>query len=128
MLSTKEAAKKLGVSEQRVRKMLADGRLQGEKFGRSWMVSEQSVQKRKHEGRKTGRPKKQNEALPPDSALPDVELAHRIFDDAQRVLSGCYSAPFLDLARSSQEQEFWIKTANLFLQQKQRELIAQGVY
>lgn len=126
MLSTKEAAQQLKVSEQRIRKMLADGLLEGQKLGRSWMVSEESIQKRKQEGAQVGRPKKQEALLAP--ALPSPEEAHRIYEDAQRVLSGCYSAAFLDMARSPQEQEFWIRTADLFLQQKQRELIAQGVY
>ncbi|MBQ9022041.1 MAG: helix-turn-helix domain-containing protein [Eggerthellaceae bacterium] len=126
MLSTKEAAQQLKVSEQRVRKMLADGQLQGEKLGRSWMVSEESVQQRKLHGAHPGRPKETTSSAAPSPI--DAEEAHRIFDDAKRVLSGCYSAPFLGLARSPEEKEFWIRTANLFLQQKQRELIAQGVY
>ena len=126
MFTTKEAAAYLGISEQRVRKMLASGQLVGGKLGRAWMVSENSVQQRKREGVHAGRPKKQQAPYSP--VLPDAEAAHRIFEEAQHVLGGCYSAAFLDLARSPQEQEFWIRTADLLLQQRQRELIAQGAY
>ena len=126
MLSTQNAAQLLGVSEQRIRKMLATGQLEGSKLGRSWMVSEQSIQERKQAGIRPGRPKKQEPVY--TRPLPDVEQAHRIFDEVQHVLNGCYDATFLNLARSPQEQEFWIRTADLLLQQKQRELIAAGVY
>lgn len=126
MLSVKEAARQLGVSEQRVRKMLADGQLDGAKHGKSWFVSEQSVVLRKQSGARPGRPAQRPEPFSRD--LPDVEAAHRLFDEAQKVLCGCYDAAFLDMARNPQEQEFWIRTADLFLQQRQRELIAQGVF
>ncbi len=126
MLSTKEAAHRLNVSEQRVRKMLATGQLVGTKLGRSWMVAEHSVQQRVLEGAHPGRPPHETPHF--TRTLPDAEAAHRIFDEAQRVLSGCYDAAFLRLARSPEEQEFWIRTADLLLQQKQRELIEQGVY
>ena len=38
LLSTNEAAKKLGISEQRVRVLLAEGRLKGKKVGDTWVV------------------------------------------------------------------------------------------
>lgn len=38
LLSTKEAAQKLGISEQRVRVLLAEGRLKGRKVGGTWVV------------------------------------------------------------------------------------------
>jgi len=38
LLSTTEAAQKLGISEQRVRVLLAEGRLKGKKVGGTWVV------------------------------------------------------------------------------------------
>lgn len=50
MWSTKQAAKALGISEQRVRKLLAEGRIKGKKLGGTWVVLELSyTRKRKGE-------------------------------------------------------------------------------
>ena len=38
MLSVREAAQKLGVSERRVRVLLNEGRIEGRKLGRDWVV------------------------------------------------------------------------------------------
>jgi excisionase family DNA binding protein len=38
MYSVKEAAQELGVSERRVRKLLQEGRIQGKKLARDWVV------------------------------------------------------------------------------------------
>jgi excisionase family DNA binding protein len=40
MWSTKEAAKELGISERRVRKLLAEGRIKGKKLAGTWVVLE----------------------------------------------------------------------------------------
>lgn len=47
-MTVSEAAYVLGVSEQRVRKLLADGKLKGMKRGRDWFVSNKSVMERAH--------------------------------------------------------------------------------
>ena len=129
MLTVEEAANELNVSPQRVRAMLAAGQLEGHKHGRAWMLSTHSVRQRKQAHPRSGRPKQTAPAAQTTSRhLPDIEAAHRLFDEAQSVLAGCYHAEFLDQARSPEEQEFWIRTADLLLQQKQRTLIEQGVY
>lgn len=38
MWSVKEAAHELGISEQRVRKLLSEGRIKAKKLGRDWVV------------------------------------------------------------------------------------------
>jgi len=38
MWSVREAAKELGISEQRVRKLLAEGRIKGKKLDGTWVV------------------------------------------------------------------------------------------
>ena len=126
MLSVHEAASKLGVSEARVRALLKSGHLDGTKIGKAWAVSEQSVAMRLQNGAKPGRPK---HAQPRhERRVPDVEAAHRLYDDASQVLAGCYNAAFLDQARTPEEQAFWIRIADFFLQQRQRELVEKGVF
>jgi len=125
-LSVEQAAETLGVSGARVRAMLAAGQLEGEKVGRAWVVSAASVRRRLREGSHPGRPSKKPQAF--TRAFPDVEEAHQVYDDARRVLSGCYSAEFLNQARNADEQAFWLIAADFFLQCEQRKLIAEGAY
>ena len=47
MWSVKQAASKLGISEQRVRKLLAEGRIKGKKLDGTWVVLELSYVKKK---------------------------------------------------------------------------------
>lgn len=56
MLTTKEAAKRLGVSPRRITALIESGALKAEKFGRSWMVDESAVQTRLEAPRRAGRP------------------------------------------------------------------------
>ena len=44
MISVLEAADELGVSGRRVHQMLSDGRLAGERVGRSWVLDQKAVQ------------------------------------------------------------------------------------
>jgi len=45
--STKEAAKKLGISARRVRKLLAEGRIQGVKIGSAWLITNPAYTKKR---------------------------------------------------------------------------------
>jgi len=56
LLTTKKAAKKLNVSERRIRQFIAAGRLPAIKFGRDWVISKDDLSKVAN--RKNGRPKK----------------------------------------------------------------------
>ena len=55
-MSTAEAAKALGVNRQRVVALIKSGKLEAEKVGRSYVVSAESVEKRKSEKPKPGNP------------------------------------------------------------------------
>lgn len=57
MLTTKEAAERLGVTDVRVRAMIVSGRLPAEKFGKAHMIRESDL--KLVEDRKPGRPPKQ---------------------------------------------------------------------
>jgi excisionase family DNA binding protein len=56
LLTTKEAADKLGVHRSRIHALIQSGRLPAEKFGNVYMIREQDL--KLVEERKPGRPKK----------------------------------------------------------------------
>ena len=56
LINTKEASKQLNVNVQRVRQLIAAGRLPAQKIGRDWVIREKDLAKVAH--RKHGRPKK----------------------------------------------------------------------
>ncbi|MFC1991281.1 helix-turn-helix domain-containing protein [Chloroflexota bacterium] len=47
LLSTKEAAKRLGLSQDHVRRLLTKGRIQGQKIGNSWVVLDLNYQRKR---------------------------------------------------------------------------------
>ena len=58
LLTTQETAQLLGISDGRVRRMILDGIIKAEKFGRSNMIKKSDAEKVKIYG-KAGRPKKE---------------------------------------------------------------------
>ncbi len=58
LLTTKETAQLLGLSDGRVRRMILDGIIKSVKFGRSNMIKKSDAEKVKIYG-KVGRPKKE---------------------------------------------------------------------
>ncbi len=58
LLTTKETAQLLGLSDGRVRRMILDGIIKAEKFGSSNMIKRSDAEKVKVYG-KVGRPKKE---------------------------------------------------------------------
>ena len=56
MLGVSEAAEELGVSSRRVRQMLADGVLVGERVGHSWVIDSEDVKSAVLSPREVGRP------------------------------------------------------------------------
>jgi len=57
LLTTKEAAERLGVGYVRVHQLIKQGRLPAEKVGRDWLIREEDL--KLVENRKPGRPTKQ---------------------------------------------------------------------
>jgi excisionase family DNA binding protein len=62
MISVPEAAVRLGLSEQRVRALIAEGRLKAQKIARDWAIPESALGKITVYG-KSGRPRKQSEKV-----------------------------------------------------------------
>lgn len=59
LLSVKEVAEELGVSENRVREYCQEGRL-GEKVGRQWVITRAALDEFKKIPRKRGAPRRKN--------------------------------------------------------------------
>lgn len=59
-LTTKQAAKILGVNDSRIRQLILAGRLPATRFGWSWMIKAEDLEKVKD--RKPGRPKRKEAA------------------------------------------------------------------
>ena len=57
LLSTKEAAEKLGISPIRVRQLIQEGKIQATRVGRDYVIDEKDLANTKIYG-KAGRPKK----------------------------------------------------------------------
>jgi excisionase family DNA binding protein len=143
MLTVKEAAQRLEVSPERVRNMIYDGVLPAERYGRSWLIADEAVWERLHRRPKAGRPRKDavngsrkgtGASNQDDICLTNrppgfnTTAARRLYSDCKRQLYGCYDIDFLDQARSEEERLFYTTVADFFLQQRQRELIAQRVF
>ncbi|HUS09223.1 MAG TPA: helix-turn-helix domain-containing protein [Pyrinomonadaceae bacterium] len=60
LLTTKDAAERLGVTVGRVHQLINDGRLPAEKAGRDYLINEKDL--KLLEDRKPGRPKKPSKA------------------------------------------------------------------
>jgi excisionase family DNA binding protein len=52
MYSVKEAAVKLGISERRVRQLLAEERIEGKRLGRDWVVLSLDYKRKRRPRRK----------------------------------------------------------------------------
>lgn len=132
MLNTKEAARKLGISETRIRTLLNNGQLEGVKIGRTWLVSEESIEARRKSNVKAGRPRKTLERSSSPSENPrnaqKPPLAHILYLECKQALSGGFRSETLKQAQSAEEERFYVTVANFFLQEKQRELVEQGVF
>ncbi len=132
MLSVSQSAQQLGVSPARVRALIKDGLLPAHKNGREWVLHEEDVLQRLAERPCSGRPRcdelrnvKGGIEHTPISA--DSE-ARMLFDTCKRLFDHLPSEAMMSQARTREEASFYMAVADFFLQQRQAELIAQGVY
>jgi len=127
MLTVKQAAGLLGVSQARVRKMIADGILPAEKFGSSWTIPDTAVYVRAANKPQRGRPQKSAEEVT-DTNHFDIEAVSRLYQEFKDKLSHGYDINALLLIPTTDERELYIDIADFFLRLKQRILIARGVF
>ena len=80
MLTTAQAAERLGVSSRRVLALIEAGDLTAERFGRSWMIDERSVEERARMPRISGRPKMGQKRLMSLKSYTLMNRNHAVFD------------------------------------------------
>ncbi|MDO4437377.1 MAG: helix-turn-helix domain-containing protein [Coriobacteriaceae bacterium] len=128
-MTVSQAAEMLGISAARVRRMLQDGVLDGQKEGGVWMIDRSSVVLRLQNGARVGRPPLNANDDPEEQAqLRRGVRAHELYEACREVLAGAYDASVLAAAETEEERRFYLMVSDFFLQQKQRELVAQGVW
>lgn len=132
MLSVSQSAQQLGVSPARVRALIKDGLLPAHKNGREWVLREEDVLQRLAARPRSGRPRCNEPHSITDGAdhtpaSVDNE-ARMLFDTCKRLFDHLPSEAMMSQARTREEASFYMAVADFFLQQRQAELIAQGVY
>ena len=133
MLSASESAQLLGISPTRVRKLISDGQLPASKVGRNWLLREEDVMQRLSSHPKAGRPRNiQQAALPRETPAYQEEDAtpslHDLYASCKEAFRACPTPAILKSAQSAEEAAFYVAVTDFFLQQKQLDLIKQGVF
>ncbi len=136
MVSTKQAADMLGISQVRVRELIKTGKLKGTRIGRSWGVDETSVRQRMSLAPQAGRPKEHDttDELRASSAATDndadgaIQELHELYLRCEQLLARNYNAALYERMGSGKEARFCAKVTDFFLQEKQRELVEAGVF
>jgi excisionase family DNA binding protein len=62
MITTTEAATRLGVNQSRIRQLILSARLVAQKRGRDWMIEVGEIERFLRERRSAGRPRIKNDA------------------------------------------------------------------
>ena len=140
MLSVKQAAKELGISESRVRKLISDKKLPAKKIGARWILDERDVARRKFASPSSGRPTKpkyivedkedlefypySNEA----AARESVKKKQALYRACKETFLGIPPISDLVFAETKEEADFYAAINDFFLRQRQREVIAKGLF
>ena len=134
MYTVAESAEILGVSEVRVRQLAAAQALAGSRHGNAWMLDEASVWDRATRAKKAGRPRKA-EACGDDPDQPaetamhrDAQRIHELYLECQELLGQLPPLELLEAVKSGSEASFCMAVFDFFAQQKQVELVRQGVF
>lgn len=134
MLTVAESARMLGVTPSRVRALIAHGALPARKVGRTWILEEADVVERASLHARPGRPAKAT-IKPVDDPAGQPASDESWNEELHRLYVGCKSAfrfrpgvEQIEAAQSAEEGSFYVAVADFFLQERQRELVAQGVY
>ncbi|MEG0302720.1 helix-turn-helix domain-containing protein [Gordonibacter sp.] len=140
MLSVSEGAQLLGASPARVRALIAEGTMPAQKVGRAWTLRDEDVLQRAMEKPRSGRPRTPDSKTinkspftpsndPATSSSTDSENdLHNLYLACRDVFSQRPDARLLEKTSQPEEASFYVAVADFFLQQKQLELVRQGVY
>lgn len=124
MLTVKDAASQLKISEVRVRQLIAAGYLEARKVGRSWLIEERDVVDRELSKPRSGR---RTETEAPKFQQLDVNEIKGLYKSCKDNLSACPTVQEL-CSLDSEEAAFRVAIHEFFLRQKQAELVRQGVF
>lgn len=104
LLSVKDAAETLKISEQRIKQLIYEGRLQAEKVGNQWIIFESALEFVAE--RPTGRPPKTENGTGGDSQNKQpLKTAFDIAPDLMRRLSGKHRSGIGDLSANKKHLE-----------------------
>ncbi len=134
MLSVSQSADILGITPSRVRALIKNGSLNASKIGRVWLLEEKDVLQRVSENPKAGRPKtkaKSHHRISEQEA-PALEAVcadgHALYLSCKEYFRFRPSGDIIRQAESAEEASFYMAVADFFLQQRQAQLVAEGVY
>ena len=130
MLSVAESADILGVSNARVRALIADGVLPAVKIGRAWALREEDVMQRLSAHPGSGRPRMHAETAEngggdEGTAPRDLGCLYRECKEAFRFRP---TADEVKSASCREEAAFYMAVADFFLKSRQAELVEAGAY
>lgn len=158
MLSVAESANILGVSPARVRALISKGILPAEKAGRAWLLREEDVMQRLSHHAKAGRPhsnrrmddredrivcnrnsgyehNREHAQTSTDHPRSDEHSQddnhtqlHELYRTCKEAFRFRPDAELLAQAENAEEAAFYVAVADFFLQQRQKQIVKQGVY
>jgi excisionase family DNA binding protein len=138
MLSVTESAKILGISPARVRALIAKEILPAEKAGNAWLLREEDVVQRLSQHAHAGRPRCRHEYGTQCSNAQQTSgvdcqsnrnvAAHELYRACKEVFSIRPDVELITQTKSSEEAAFYVAVADFFLQQRQRQIVKQGIY
>lgn len=128
-MTVTQAADVLHVSPARVRQLISAGTLPAKKIGSTWILREEDVLDRLSKAPEAGRPKAK--ATLRDSLAYRGQTAdgcEELYARCKEVFTSASRFALIEAAHSPEEASFYMAVADFFLQQKQAELVARGVY
>ena len=126
-MTVAQAAETLHVSPSRVRQLISSGVLPAKKIGAAWVLREEDVLDRLSKAPEVGRPKAKS-AISLDCEELRVDECKELYERCKEAFTSASRFALIETASSSEEASFYMAVADFFLQQKQAELVARGVY
>ena len=133
MLSVSQSARELGISPARVRALIKSGKLPAVKNGREWVLQEEDILQRLAERPRAGRPSSDRNSMEEEVATRAARSsinseARAAYDTCRKLFAHMPTAEMMAQARTREEASFYMAATDFFMQQKQMQLVAQGVF
>ena len=130
MLSVVESAERLGVSPARVRALIKAGQLPACKSGRAWVLREEDVLERVAVHPRAGRPSAASRFASGSAHREPTEAGapHGLYRECRALFSHVPTAAMMAQAQSQEEAAFYMAVSDFFLQQRQAQLVKEGVF